>query len=54
MTNEEAIKILSHTTNLGDGIVIEVMQGYTTREIKIALDMAIKSLEEQKTSKEEQ
>lgn len=45
MTNEEAIKILSHTTNLGYGIVIEAMEGYTTMDVKIALGMAIKALE---------
>ena len=44
MTDEEAIKILSHTTNLGYGVVIETMEGYTTRDIKIALDMAIEAL----------
>lgn len=44
MTNEEAIKILSHTSNLGYGVVIEAMEGHTTREIKIALDMAIEAL----------
>jgi len=46
MSNEEAIKILYHTTNLGYGIIIEEMEGYTTRDIKIALDMAIKALSE--------
>lgn len=46
MTNEEAIKILSYNTNLGYGIIIEAMEGYTTRDIKIALDMAIKALKE--------
>lgn len=44
MSNEEAIKILSHTSNLGYGVVIEPVEGYTTRDIKIALDMAIESL----------
>ena len=44
MMDEEAIKILSHTTNLGYGVVIETMEGYTTRDIKIALDMAIEAL----------
>ena len=48
MTNQEAIKILCRTSNLGDGIIIETMEGYTTKEIKIALEMAIKALEEQK------
>lgn len=44
MSNEEAIKILSYNTNLGYGIIIEEMEGYTTRDIKTALDMAIKAL----------
>jgi len=48
MTNEEAIKILSHTSNLGYGVVIEVMEGHTTREIKMALDKAIETLEEER------
>lgn len=52
MTNEEAIKILSYTSNLGYGIIIEEMEGYTTRDIKIALDMAIKALEEEKQKTE--
>ena len=43
MTRKEAIKILQHTTNLGDGMIIED----DTNKINEALSMAIKALEQE-------